>query len=183
MSTVITAGEIAAAAGDAYGASQGDGGLSSPANQASFGAAIKAALTGIAIAASSAQLAVQLNSSAVNGLINDLVNNWNSLLNDLGDFFGDLFNRAKNWVWPRDPIILDLDGNGLETVGLASNVYFDHDGDGVLTRTVWADTSGMAETLDELTSSNYIVKYDASPMTWEEKHAVNDAVFEMQSVR
>lgn len=50
----------------------------------------------------------------------------------------DLFDRAKNWVWPRDPIILDLDGNGLETVGLASNVYFDHDGDGVLTKTGWA---------------------------------------------
>jgi Ca2+-binding RTX toxin-like protein len=50
----------------------------------------------------------------------------------------DEFNRAKNWTWPRDPIILDLDGDGLETVGLASNVYFDHDGDGVLTRTGWA---------------------------------------------
>lgn len=71
----------------------------------------------------------------VNGLINDLVRNWNSLINDLGDFFGDLFNRAKNWVWPRDPLILDLDGDGLETVGLASNVYFDHDGDGVQTKT------------------------------------------------
>ncbi len=53
-------------------------------------------------------------------------------------YFNDLFNRAKNWVWPRDPIILDLDGDGLETVGLASNVYFDHDGDGVLTKTGWA---------------------------------------------
>lgn len=49
----------------------------------------------------------------------------------------DLFNRAKRWTWPRDPIILDLDGDGLETVGLANNVYFDHDGDGVLTRTGW----------------------------------------------
>ncbi|MDP2169982.1 MAG: hypothetical protein Q8J96_06120, partial [Rhodocyclaceae bacterium] len=48
------------------------------------------------------------------------------------------FGDAKNWVWPRDPIILDLNNNGLETVGLASNVYFDHDGDGVLTKTGWA---------------------------------------------
>ena len=48
------------------------------------------------------------------------------------------FNNAKTWLWPRDPILLDLDGDGLETVGLASNVYFDHDGDGVLTRTGWA---------------------------------------------
>jgi len=48
------------------------------------------------------------------------------------------FDQAKKWTWPRDPIILDLDGNGLETVGLASNVYFDHDGDGVLTKSGWA---------------------------------------------
>ncbi len=54
---------------------------------------------------------------------------------DIQKYFNDLFNRAKTWRWPRDPIILDLDGDRLETVGLASNVYFDHDGDGVLTRT------------------------------------------------
>jgi hypothetical protein len=229
MGIVITTGEIAAAAGDAYGASQGDGGLSSSANQASFGAAVaagaatlasvisspgtngspaklpflnglatgvapvasatqlalnisnllkpdatpadalaaslgilggaagtlaslippaamltpqgaaaKAALTGIAIAASAAQLGIQQNLGTVNELINDLARNWNSLLNDLGDFLGDLFNRAKNWTWPRDPIILDLNGNGLETVGLAANIHFDFDADGVLTKTGWA---------------------------------------------
>jgi hypothetical protein len=48
------------------------------------------------------------------------------------------FTRAKRWTRPRDPIILDLDGNGLETVGLAANVYFDFDADGVLTKTGWA---------------------------------------------
>ena len=102
------------------------------------GAAIKTALTGIAIAASAAQLGIQQNLGTVNELINDLARNWNSLLNDLGDFFGDLFNRAKSWTWPRDPIILDLDGDGLETVGLNANIHFDHDGDGVLTKTGWA---------------------------------------------
>ncbi|WP_333839793.1 hypothetical protein, partial [Pelomicrobium sp.] len=39
------------------------------------------------------------------------------------------YSRAKRWRWPRDPILLDLDGDGLETVGLVANVYFDHDGD------------------------------------------------------
>jgi len=63
---------------------------------------------------------------------------WNPYTQWLNLTLRDLFNRAKNWVWPRDPILLDLDGNGLETVGLASNVYFDHDGDGVLTKTGWA---------------------------------------------
>jgi hypothetical protein len=58
-----------------------------------------------------------------------IYNNW--------DKISDFYNRAKTWTWPRDPILLDLDGNGLETVGLAANIYFDHDGDGVLTKTGW----------------------------------------------
>ncbi|MCK9237460.1 MAG: hypothetical protein M0Q29_08965 [Thiopseudomonas sp.] len=49
----------------------------------------------------------------------------------------DYFGKAKNWVFPRDPIILDLDGNGLQTVGLTSNIYFDHNGDGILSKTGW----------------------------------------------
>lgn len=56
----------------------------------------------------------------------------------LPDFVKDLFNRAKIWTWPRDPIILDLDGDGLETVGLSgSTAYFDFDGDGVLSKSGW----------------------------------------------
>ena len=55
----------------------------------------------------------------------------------IGTKISDFF-RAKNWRWPSDPIILDLDGDGLETVGLAANIHFDHDGDGVLTKTGWA---------------------------------------------
>lgn len=67
---------------------------------------------------------------------------FDNLLKDAADFWipkniKDWWERAKNWVWPRDPIILDLDGNGLETVGLAANVFFDHNGDGVLTKTGW----------------------------------------------
>jgi Ca2+-binding RTX toxin-like protein len=53
------------------------------------------------------------------------------------DRFKDWWDSAKNWIWPRDPIILDLNDNGLETVGLTANIHFDHDGDGVLTRTGW----------------------------------------------
>ena len=75
----------------------------------------------------------QLEKDILDGLL-DLSKN----LSDFGKNIKDWWDRAKNWVWPRDPIILDLDGDGLETVGLASNVYFDHDDDGVLTRTGWA---------------------------------------------
>ena len=37
----------------------------------------------------------------------------------------------------RDPLILDLDGNGFQTVGLAQGTYFDHDGDGFAEKTGW----------------------------------------------
>lgn len=70
------------------------------------------------------------------GVTNDWV--WNPFGQAINLKFKEWWDRAKNWVWPRDPIILDLDGDGLETVGLASNVYFDHDGDGVLTKTGWS---------------------------------------------
>src|SRR5690554_1061009 len=51
--------------------------------------------------------------------------------------WNSLYNNAKGWQPPRDPIILDLDGNGLQTVGLTSNIYFDHNGDGILSKTGW----------------------------------------------
>ena len=75
----------------------------------------------------------QLEKDILDGLL-DLSKN----LSDFGKNIKDWWDRAKSWTWPRDPIILDLDGDGLETVGLASNVYFDHDGDGVLTKSGWA---------------------------------------------
>ena len=70
------------------------------------------------------------------------------LLGDL-EFFGSLYmdaaaNRywiaAYGWRQPRyDPLTLDLDGDGLETVGIntASPILFDHDGDGIRTGTGW----------------------------------------------
>ena len=50
------------------------------------------------------------------------------------------FNAAQAWVPPfADPLTFDLDGDGLETVGInaASPIYFDHDGDGNKAATGW----------------------------------------------
>jgi hypothetical protein len=49
------------------------------------------------------------------------------------------FTSAQNWQPPRDPLVLDLDGDGIETVGIsgASPVLFDHDADGIRTGTGW----------------------------------------------
>ena len=48
------------------------------------------------------------------------------------------WNRAKSWELPRrDPLALDLDGDGIETRGADGKVVFDHNGDGVKTGTGW----------------------------------------------
>lgn len=66
-----------------------------------------------------------------------ITNTWSRNVNDAYQTIKDTWDRAKVWTWPRDPILLDLDGDGLETVGLAANIYFDHDADGVLAKTGW----------------------------------------------
>ncbi|MDT3737255.1 MAG: calcium-binding protein [Denitratisoma sp.] len=47
------------------------------------------------------------------------------------------FDSAQLVLPRRDPLTLDLDGDGLETVGVAAGVLFDHDGDGVASGTGW----------------------------------------------
>jgi Ca2+-binding RTX toxin-like protein len=49
------------------------------------------------------------------------------------------WNGAKQWQPRRDPLTFDLDGDGLETVGVSSTnpILFDHDGDGTKNGTGW----------------------------------------------
>jgi hypothetical protein len=51
----------------------------------------------------------------------------------------DLFGSAKA-IWPKDPLILDLDNDGLETINVADGAYFDHDGNGFAEQTGWASS-------------------------------------------
>jgi hypothetical protein len=50
-----------------------------------------------------------------------------------------MFNDAQNWRPRRDPLVLDLDGNGISTSGInpQAPILFDQDGDGTLTATGW----------------------------------------------
>ncbi|NDG72790.1 MAG: hypothetical protein EBY32_16135, partial [Proteobacteria bacterium] len=48
----------------------------------------------------------------------------------------DAFRNAELWL-RRDPIILDLDGDGVETLAQASGRHFDHDGNGFAEQTGW----------------------------------------------
>ena len=63
--------------------------------------------------------------------------NWSDYINSEISRINEKYSSAKGWVVPRDPLTLDLDGDGIETVGLTSGIHFDHDGDGVLTNTGW----------------------------------------------
>ncbi len=49
------------------------------------------------------------------------------------------FAAAVSWTAPRDPLVLDLDGDGIEAVGIDPNapILFDHNADGVRTSTGW----------------------------------------------
>jgi len=55
---------------------------------------------------------------------------------DIDQWVNDLFNQARTWI-RRDPLALDLDGDGIETVGASSTILFDHDGDGTKNGTGW----------------------------------------------
>ena len=84
---------------------------------------------------------------------------------------GDLGIRLRPYIGPppdpniQSPIVLDLDGDGVETLGLASGIHFDHDGnefselsgwvgadDGLLVRDL--NRVGVIETGNELFGAN-----------------------------
>ncbi|MGD9685492.1 MAG: putative Ig domain-containing protein [Desulfobacter sp.] len=48
------------------------------------------------------------------------------------------FTNSKSWrPVPSDPFVLDLDGDGIETINLTSGILFDHNADGVKIGTGW----------------------------------------------
>ncbi|MFH2046816.1 MAG: hypothetical protein ABIK92_16925, partial [Pseudomonadota bacterium] len=52
----------------------------------------------------------------------------------------DFFKNAGSATTPshKDPLIVDLDGDGIETIGLKAGAYFDHDVNGFSEQTGWA---------------------------------------------
>ena len=60
------------------------------------------------------------------------------------------YTAARGWTLPRDPLVLDLDGDGIETVGIdpLAPILFDHDADGVKTGTGWIQSDDGLLVLD-----------------------------------
>ena len=58
---------------------------------------------------------------------------------EIAESLSELFSQGKLYVPRRDPLVLDLDGDGIETVGMnaAAPIFFDHDADGIRTGTGW----------------------------------------------
>lgn len=51
---------------------------------------------------------------------------------------GGFLGGARTRRLPRDPLAIDLDGDGIETVGVGTNpILFDHNADGIRTGTGW----------------------------------------------
>lgn len=55
----------------------------------------------------------------------------------LDDLIVDLQDHFHHAECVRSPLILDLDGDGVETIGVSQGVYFDHDNNGFAEKTGW----------------------------------------------
>ena len=79
----------------------------------------------------------------------DALGHWLGQNLPLPDAINAWWNQAKSWVLPRrDPLALDLDGDGIETRGADGQVLFDHDGDGIKNATGWVRSDDGLLVLD-----------------------------------
>ncbi len=80
---------------------------------------------------------------AINGLdpqgMVDFSKKMNEALKKIEDGVATNFTASANYIAPirRDPLTLDLDNDGLETVGTSAGILFDQTGSGVKTGTGW----------------------------------------------
>ncbi len=91
---------------------------------------------------------------ALRALVSDasiaLAASWNAFINaqngkislsgdyTLHNFINELQSAFETAETTRSPLILDLDGDGVETVGKTAGIHFDHDGNGFAETTGWA---------------------------------------------
>jgi len=54
-------------------------------------------------------------------------------------------------AWIIDPLVLDLDGDGIETVAASSGVLFDHNADGIQTTSGWVTALNLTRTSSNIT--------------------------------
>ncbi|WP_434428578.1 calcium-binding protein [Xylella fastidiosa] len=81
--------------------------------------------------------------------IGDLFRRLNQTLHtdnaSLLDLLHDLFRNSRD---ERDPLVLDLDGDGIETLAAGKHILFDHDGDGITHASGWVKSDDGLLVLD-----------------------------------
>lgn len=71
----------------------------------------------------------------ITGVTNTWV--WNPYGQAISIQLNEWYRQATNWVPRYDPLALDLDGDGVETISANNGITFDFDGDGLKTGTGW----------------------------------------------
>ena len=101
------------------------------------------------VSAAMAQIASAMTAaekSAVQTFL-DFAFGFGNTINGMEQSIANFFNAARAWAAPRfDPLILDLNGSGIETIApnAATPILFDLNGDGIKTGTGWvAATDGF----------------------------------------
>lgn len=87
----------------------------------------------LSIALSIASLALNQKAFGDGGNWFDGLGDWNFM----SEAVASEFNSAQRNRINRDPLVLDLDGDGIETVGTNAGILFDHNNDGIKTGTGW----------------------------------------------
>jgi Ca2+-binding RTX toxin-like protein len=94
----------------------------------------------------------ELGGIASKGLLGNAYNFLRHRDRDINDQYreatGENFQDAKGWTRPVDPLVLDLDGDGIETVGANGKVVFDHEGNAVREGTGWISADDGILVLD-----------------------------------
>lgn len=62
-----------------------------------------------------------------------------NLMNDNGQptGFAAAFTEAQEVTVPKDPLLIDIDGDGIETTSVENGVYFDQENDGFAEKSAW----------------------------------------------
>lgn len=101
-------------------------------------APVATAVSGTALIA---KALLKSNPGGLNSALGNMSKAFNNFKHDVAESVNDFFVAAVNFVLRGDPLVLDLDGDGIEAVGIQVNapVLFDHNDDGVRTGTGWID--------------------------------------------
>jgi len=98
--------------------------------------------------------------------------NRSSLITQVKEFLANAINSIVGPSWSWIPIVLDLDGDGVETTLTTDGAYFDHDGNGFAEQTGWTlpddgllawdrNSDGRISDRKELFGNNALLKNNA----------------------